>query len=412
MRKIGKEDMQDGCEKMSWNQIEVILSKITKQKMKNPYDTGRRSWLYRLLNKGPLKKLPYPVSGFLIFSIPLWNWIILWNPNIWNIPELAEGWTPLGAFTGALFWLGLPICVILTRWAEDNTFWELWYEMRFIIDLPENDYKALVSKYEKQFYDRKWRLFWITFAILVVIAYLLFFIIYFQDLSVHMFHSIYQILGDGISFIVLGYVLIMASRGTFVCLKITKDLRNYNFKLNPLNPDRFGGMSAIGEIAIELTILTSVILSMYLPWGVYNMIYFSEAGFGMVQIFWYIISTVVSVGSVILILVVFFYPTLNIHYIAKRERYKFLTKAARDYEREYQIYREYREGLSLVEEKSIDEIYKLVEMGTWVMIQNNRYIEAEKMRVYPFTVNTIMKLIGTLIIPTFTAIINQIVLYI
>lgn len=388
-----------------------LYSRELRAGKENPYDTGRRTLFSKLLKKGPLKRLPYPAAAFLIFLIPLYLILFLFNPVIWGSQigalNLAGWYNPMNITITSIFWASIPVGVTLLKWEEDNTFWELWYEVRHVIKLEENEYKALISKYEDRYYSRKWIIGWVIclslFTLTLIIAA-------FMQLSAVLANPFYYLLFFVVHLFCYGilfWVIIAAARGALTILYVTKDLKNQEFNLNPLDPDRFGGFSTIGEVAIEITLITSAILTFFLPYAVYNVL--TAQPTGIMALYFIVLSNVIIIGSIIVILYTFLRPTINIHRIAKRERDKVLIDAAEKYEKEYNQYLQYREALADTG-KSDREIQTLIEMGTWVNLQNNRYAETEKMRVYPYTTKTIIKLLSSLSIPVIVGILNQVLI--
>lgn len=389
-----------------------IYSRELRTGEENIYDTGRRTLFSRLITKGPFKKIPHQISAFIIFLIPLYLILFIFNPTIWGFQTgilnwLEEWHNPLNLTVQIIFWISIPVGVILIKWEEDHTFWELWHEVRNLVKLEENEYKELVAKYEKRFYSRKWVILWgfclFLFALSLIIANFLQLNLFFTYPFYYILFFVIQIFCYGILF----WVIIAAARGVSTIRYVTQDLKNQEYNVNPLDPDRFGGFSTIGEVAIEITLVTSAILTFYLPWAVY--IVLTAQPTGIMAIYFIVLSNAIIIGTVIVILYTFLRPTINIHRIAKRERDKVLIDAAEKYEKEYNKYLQYREAIANTE-KSDREIQTLIEMGTWVNLQNNRYAETEKMRVYPYTTKTIIKLLSSLSIPVIVGILNQVLI--
>lgn len=377
-----------------------------KEKPKD-YDTKQRDFFTRLLGKGFLGNIPFPIAAFLVFYTPvLIFYFIISNPLFFPYPTIYRDFLSPNFLVQIIASLDIPLCIILIRWYEENVFWKLWNNMRPLIE-GEGDKEKFEGKYEK-FRDDNVKIFYyrktmgiaaVIFTIIVSCVSIYGYFGFFGSEPYQLWYRIILVIFVSYIYSFLVIVFMFVVKTAFEMTKlINKFQKNEDFKYNlrPLHYDRFGGLSAIGNVAINTALFVSVTCTILVPWLLYGMVATGPINIG--GIFWFVLTLVLMIGVMVLILTVFLIPSLSIHRIAKKEKRKLFDAATGEYNEAFTEYEGKRKIKKLVELNK-EEIQHLAKLGTWTTIQRNRFLEVEKMKVFPFSTKILAELISALVVP-------------
>lgn len=159
------------------------------------------------------------------------------------------------------------------------------------------------------------------------------------------------------------------------------DFSSVKLKIDPLHPDRLGGLNSVGYGAIRTTALIST-GSLLLPWG------FQFLKSGQIMIISYPLI-LLYIGSIALS---FIYPTVRIHNRANRLRENILDKKRKEL-------RKIKSKLSTHEKVSSTADMKELILELEVQRIRSEYEDYKQVQLYPMQVSIIARLISSIMLP-------------
>lgn len=169
--------------------------------------------------------------------------------------------------------------------------------------------------------------------------------------------------------------------GLIVTIRAIREIARHQLQIDPLHPDKVGGLSSVGDYAIATTLVLSA-GALWLPVAF-------ELTVGGNEIYRQWVIFVVFLWMLV-VLLSFLYPTVLINIQAKKIRDRILDKLRRDYS----------ESKSHVDPsdrtRSNEDI--IVHHFRLEMIRNE-YHDYKAMKLYPFEITIMSKLITSLLLP-------------
>jgi hypothetical protein len=273
----------------------------------------------------------------------------------------------------AYSWIGYGPYLI--SYLDEHVFHDFWREVRPILRITEDQFKCLYSGIEKSFHEG-------YFKVSLPLSTLAFFdAIFMVDYAKQYFHV--TGLFDPFYWCAVGVMLVVVFLsgfgfwGVFCAIKVVYKSAPFPISLNPMSPDRFGGLMAFGRLAIRTTLLFSS-GSALLPFLLQVSAWTGGTGFilGVLSACVYIMAVAFS----------FIFPILYVHRIAIRERNRMLKETGEEYLRLLNEFNEspHSNGLS---------------QALRIVIIRNQFLEIEKMKVYPFDWRIILELVSSVALP-------------
>jgi len=266
-------------------------------------------------------------------------------------------------YFSCLSWLFIgPFMIYEARQIVD----ELWLDMLRILD--ENKIEELKS-YEKAFHSSGYLVIGIPAAILVSAL-----ILTPQTLSI-ITTSVYTLFYL-VSWIVLALLGSIGVWGTFQLMGLVLSIRKCDLKLNPLSPDRFGGMEFLADFGIKATVMYStgalmipIVIETAARSELYQEItYFAIGGSGFFS-FTVLLSFLIQVFA--------------LNRAAVRGKKEILEKTGEQYKILLEEYEEKRD----------------LNVGIRILVMQGLFDEAYQMRVYPWDAGIVLKLAGSIVLP-------------
>lgn len=174
--------------------------------------------------------------------------------------------------------------------------------------------------------------------------------------------------------------------GVLVTLLAVRAVSKESLRIDPLHPDKMGGLGAIGSYAIGTTLLFSA-GSLYLPLG-----FQLAAGSELVTSFIYLAVLIFA----LFILLSFLVPTIIVHEKAKSIRNAIL----------YELRNKYNEHIYMIDNNDENNIATNVSRLKLIQIRNE-YLDYQNVKLYPFEVGVFVKLITSVLLPLIFLLIKQ-----
>lgn len=374
-----------------------------KEKIEPEFIEGRNIFWEESSHLDPIGRL-YKKSlplGLLIFSLPTVLGIILVIFFPW---PLIPQFTLVTIFSDVCLFIFIHVASFLTYYWEKQTFYDYYHrfnQLRHdgIIRMGKTKFNEYFTKY-----DRRMNVatpFIIVASILMSLGlgflHYLYFIPYLQFVPLILWSIEWTIVWFCIPFIVFSglknIILELGLTRKFAKMAKEKDLE---LKLNPLHRDRFGGLSEIGEIAVETSFIVTVTVLLF-PWFLdqirLNTVFLGGA---FIVLLFIVITIIITI-----FLITFFIPTLYIYYTAKNERNELLESTGDRYDKAFKLSKKVK--------KSTDQ-EKFMQMGVIINTDLDRFIDTERMRVFPFSRSILTKLLTGFLIPILFLILQEILL--
>ena len=190
----------------------------------------------------------------------------------------------------------------------------------------------------------------------------------------------------------LGYMSGVGFSGVVTTILAVRELQNVDLEVDPLDPDGLGGLSTIGYFSIRTT-LTFSTGSLLLPLA----FIFVRGNAPPWLVF------VIVAGFIGTILVSFVYPTRLINKKAQQHRDARLEELRKEYRRAK------TDALNYSEVESADENTELIKRMELDRVRQE-YQDYQNLRLYPFQINILLKLVSSLVLPIFFLVIDSYVL--
>lgn len=203
----------------------------------------------------------------------------------------------------------------------------------------------------------------------------------------------------GVVYYLAVYIAVMGINNVMITLTLIKRLsrvENFTMKLNPLHPDRFGGLKSLQDFCVGTSYHLSC-LALLIPWMIEEL--------QLLYIFNHAIPFITLVAAlvfaVVIMLLSFIVPTLDLYRLAQREKNALLLEAGDAY---HKIYPLYQESISTQANH-----LKILELSQFLQIQLARFQEFEKMKAFPISLPSLSKLLTSVIIPSTVFILQQLI---
>ena len=171
--------------------------------------------------------------------------------------------------------------------------------------------------------------------------------------------------------------------GVVALIRMTLSVKNITVKTNPFNPDRFGGLEFAGSLCIKVTLFfSSGSLVFPLVFEAIQVIRYSTA---------LVLANALTAAYIVAILVAFFVPTLALRDWFLRIKRSHLSPVSE------QIGKMLERCLSSGTDEEKKRFYDLISF----------YNEIDKMKVWPFDLPVIVKLLGSISLPILVALIEN-----
>lgn len=295
----------------------------------------------------------HPIVASMLFGTIVMTAVILGSIFFQSYPSIG--------YLSALGWLfiGPYLILVAERMIDD-----LWPELIGLID--KKRVKEL-QKLERRFHGRRYLLVGLP-AVGVIAAWVLY------DYSASWFYlpvwfgswTIWALLGS------IGFW------GVFQLVSLMVHIGRSDLNLNPMSPDRLGGLGLLADFSIKGTMLFSTGALMMIPM-VYELISETRAANTVV----YLTYTVTGAFSLV-VLLSFLIPLFSLNKAAKRTRERIVEDAA-------DRFQEAREEYQMHPER--------IEIGIRLLVLMQEFNENEKMSVWPWDVDVILKLGGSVLLP-------------
>ena len=190
----------------------------------------------------------------------------------------------------------------------------------------------------------------------------------------------------------LGYMSGVGFSGVVTTILAVRELQHIDLNVDPLDPDGLGGLSTIGYFSIRTT-LTFSTGSLLLPLA----FIFVRGNAPPWLVF------VIVAGFIGTILVSFLYPTRLINKKAQQHRESKLEELRKKYRKAK------TDALNYSEVNSTDENTELIKRMELDRVRQE-YQDYQSLRLYPFQINILLKLISSLVLPILFLVIDSYVL--
>ncbi len=339
------------------------------------------------------------IFGLFFFSIPTILAVILTILFPWPvIPQF----TAMTYFSIICLFLFIVSASFLTYYWVKNTFYD--YLLRFvklqddfIIEIDPKKRELYFNEYKNRIKSPSIIIILISVLVSIGIGYIHF--LYYEPIlspTANLFWTIEWI----IVWFFIALILLHGLKNIFIGLGLTKDFADEGFlklELNPLHNDRFGGLSVIGEIAVETSLIITITVLLF-PWF-FEQLRILEAFLANLGI---IVVVLVLAIITIMFVVTFFIPTLRIYNTAKREKERILRDAGSNYKDSYIEYED-------MKQHNPDQM-KVMHLGLRVGVLMNHFRETEKMKVFPFSMSILTKFLTGFLIPIVFILLQELVL--
>lgn len=276
----------------------------------------------------------------------------------------------------ALTWLNLGPYFI---WYYDQRLLPQFFTKASEIVSDTNRLHRLARKYDRLFSHRYW-IITIPWAVIVICAVLGLRLLGF----IGVFYWVIVIGGVWISVLTsIGFW------GVFTTMLAIREISQEHLSIDPFHPDKLGGLSCIGYYAIGTTLLFST-GSLFLP-VIFEFVSQGQAGGIAASILLFAVSMFSGFT-----LLSFLYPTIKTNRAAQSARYKILEKLRQEY------------ALLLRSIKEKDE-RTAEQSGAYAKLNQVRseYMDYRKMKLYPFEVEILIKLIISVILPFIVLLVDK-----
>ena len=170
------------------------------------------------------------------------------------------------------------------------------------------------------------------------------------------------------------------------CMREVCNQKNFTMRLQPLNPDKCAGLQPLGKLSLNLSII--LLTGSLAPISLFS-IFFSNPEKYPYYIYF---GLETLIFFVVLSSFLFFYPLLTAHNIMGKQKTKLLDNLSANLGVKYfNLYKQLANNDNKEEKAQIEELLELREL----------YYEAGKMPVWPFDTETLLKFVGTVIMPIF-----------
>jgi hypothetical protein len=334
-------------------------------------------WITKSLHLWVFKKIPPLFSSFILYGITSAIFIItmakltnfpfdeiLKNPLVYFPAILASSWIWYGPF--------------LIYYFDEHVLYQFWKEVRPILRINDEDFNRFYSEIENSFHKGYWK-----FSLpLCIIAF--FDAIFMINYAKEYFYvkNIYD--PFYCSAVILALLMVFLGGfgfcGIYNSIKTIYRLIQLPLQLNPLAPDRFGGLMVFGKLAIKTTLLFSS-GSVALPFILQVSFWVGDLGFilGILSACIFIIAVGAS----------FIFPIHSLHKIALHEKLRLLTEVGEQYQ---SAFNNFKSSLSSKEGNVLKALY--------IIILRDYLLEIEKMKVYLFDVRVASEFIFSVVFPT------------
>jgi hypothetical protein len=336
-----------------------------------------KMWITRVLDASCRIKIKSPLlASIIIFGLPI---DIL----------LSIFLTIRKSYISPQFFLSYILCII---WLNLGPYFIWYYERKVITDffqrlgelLPQQEVKKLSQKYRSVFAHKFWILIipWMSF---LFFAYHDGFVL--DVAGTFGFHDVWTWLLS-IPIVWIPIIAGMGSWGVITTILAVNDVVRRNLRLDPLNIDKRGGLSCIGNYAIGTTILISS-GSLFLPMAYQFSLQLNSAKVDVYLLVSFFIA---------IILLSFIYPIFITYARVKEHRNKLLEKLRVKYNKAIREQELSRKSTRTRLESYFDSVRIRTE-----------YNDLSNLNLYPFDISVINKLISSVLFPMLITFIQQLV---
>ncbi len=259
---------------------------------------------------------------------------------------------------------------------DQTVFPHFLSEIRSIVS-DERHLSDIASKYQT-FFRRKYWVISTTWAILLVSVVIANFN-YFQQYGVDAYLNIS--FGIYLAFVVwVGVITGIGFHMIVTTIRCIRDIGDLELEIDPLHPDQLGGLSNIGILAIRTTMLNSI-GALGLP------IAFTFASAGNYESMVYLVVVIYT----LFVLFAFLYPTIYVNRKAESVREEELQKR--------------REKIHDIRDNAIGEFRTndpeavSIEHQLQIRLIRDELREYQNVRLYPFTVSILTRLVSSVLLP-------------
>ncbi|TFG26645.1 hypothetical protein EU527_19510 [Candidatus Thorarchaeota archaeon] len=280
-----------------------------------------------------------------------------------------------------------------------NTLFERLREIRYVFVIDDDEYDLYLDQLNKKMSDVRGALLGIPFIILAILSIVFFVMPTMPNelFPVESFSPIWIYLSIvEFSFLMLPLFGIAIWLGVVV-MSASKDIgRRLKISVEPISPDRAGGLVSFSEVLLRGVFMYSLLLVLLIPLLVYLVHNLSYIG-----PFLSLIPTIGLVLAIVTICIFFLVPQYYIHNILEEEKKKHLSQVSRELNA---TLFEIRNALSSAQSKSDIPSQQL----TFLSLQLTTLFEqVEKMKTWPSTLWIAAKAISSLFLILLTFFINQ-----
>ena len=276
-------------------------------------------------------------------------------------------------------------------------------EIRYVFVVDDDEYKMYLDNLNKKMSNARGFLFSIPFIVLSMVSIFLFvmptmpnLLLPVEPLSpVWLYMSVIEF-----SFVMLPLFGVAIWLGVVV-MSVSKDIgRKLEISVEPISPDRAGGLVSFSEVLLKGVFMYSFLLILLIPLLVYLVHHLSFSS--------PLLSLIPTVGlalAIVTICIFFLVPQYYIHNILEEEKKKHLSQASRDVNA---VLSNIRSMLSSSPLKSGIPSQQL----TLVSLQlTTLFDQVEKMKTWPSTLWIAAKAISSLFLILLTFFINQLLFF-
>lgn len=317
-------------------------------------------WIFEKIEE---KGVPIPITSFVLLGvIPFLMLIILFGdelPMFFNLAILLS-----------LIWFVSSRYLIYLGWNTAHSSFNEFKELFVDTDKLKKQYNKLCD----DFYSNK--ILAIALPFMVGAAYVVNDYFYNASFGLHVWLTIIY----GLLFLFAGVGLWNAFNSLFYINSILKN----DLHINPLHPDGFGGLEPIGDFIVRATLLIST-GSLVIPFA---LMVVSNRSLSEWTRF---ISIALTLVYIVIILLSFIIPLLNLNSVAKRYKYRSIGEATRNY----------NDFLTdMLKNPTSENQAKLnIYYSTYLL-------EIKKMNIWPFTGKTLIQVFSAMALPTVTLILQ------
>ena len=331
--------------------------------------THSKIWVTRLITgKTPSEAKRTVLNSFLRLGLASDLLFIVFCWVRWQ--HISTGF--LVAYLSALLWLNLgPILI----WYYDERLLPNFFHKILDIVPHRRKVRALAEKYDRLFSKKYWIIV-IPWNILLIYAFLGSQDVLVQGGLLGYADVFYWILFAGavwtLSLTGIGFW------GILVMLLAVSEISRQSLRIDPLHPDKLGGLSCVGYYAIGTTVLFSS-GSLFLP-----LVFQLTTETNVASIYIYLATSVFS----FFILLSFLYPTVRIHGKAKAARDSILDRLRKRHAR-------LNSELDISNTDALEALTSHLE----IIRLRSEYQDYRNVKLYPFEFETFLKLASSVILP-------------